>query len=110
MHKIMTSCAVHYDVIYHPFPINCQYLNTWGCNSPVEGNFCDSVVGHLYIYIEPLYNKVSGITNIGKIQLVVYYQCYGKVSKLQVKLRGIIYLIVCELVENGCNNHIVHGW
>ena len=25
MHKIMTSCAVHYDVIYHPFPINCQY-------------------------------------------------------------------------------------
>ena len=22
----MTSCAVHYDIIYHPFPINSQYL------------------------------------------------------------------------------------
>ena len=26
----MTSCAMHYDIIYHPFPINSQYLKTWG--------------------------------------------------------------------------------
>ena len=32
----MTSCAVCYDVFYHPFPINCQYLNTWEVNSPVK--------------------------------------------------------------------------
>ena len=22
--------AVHYDIIYHPFPINSQYLKMWG--------------------------------------------------------------------------------
>ena len=27
------SCAEHYDVIYHPFPINSQYLKTWGVDS-----------------------------------------------------------------------------
>ena len=27
-------CHVHYDVIYHPFPINSQYLKTWGVDSP----------------------------------------------------------------------------
>ena len=26
----MTSFAVHYDVIYQPFPINSQYMKTWG--------------------------------------------------------------------------------
>ena len=25
---------MHYDVIYHPFPINSQYLKTWGVDSP----------------------------------------------------------------------------
>ena len=30
----MTSGAVHYDIIYHPFPINSQYLKTWGVDSP----------------------------------------------------------------------------
>ena len=30
----MTSCAIHYDVIYHPFPINFQYLKTCGVDSP----------------------------------------------------------------------------
>ena len=29
-----TSCTVHYDVIYHPFPINSQYLEMWGVDSP----------------------------------------------------------------------------
>ena len=24
------SWAVHCDVIYHPFPLNSQYLKTWG--------------------------------------------------------------------------------
>ena len=27
------SCAMHYDVIYHPFPINSQYLEMWGVYS-----------------------------------------------------------------------------
>ena len=31
----MTSCAVRYDVIYHPFPINSQlYLKKMGVDSP----------------------------------------------------------------------------
>ena len=29
----MTSCAVHYDVIYHPSLINSQYLNKSGVDS-----------------------------------------------------------------------------
>ena len=27
-------CRGHYDIIYHPFPINSQYLKMWGVNSP----------------------------------------------------------------------------
>ena len=34
----MTSCALHYDVIYHPSPINSHYLNTWGVDSPAFGS------------------------------------------------------------------------
>ena len=30
----MTSCAMRYDVTYHPFPINSQYLKMWGVDSP----------------------------------------------------------------------------
>ena len=30
----LTSCAVRYDVIYNPSPINSQYLNTSGVDSP----------------------------------------------------------------------------
>ena len=30
----MTSCAMRYDVTYHPSPINSQYLNTSGVDSP----------------------------------------------------------------------------
>ena len=30
----MTSCTVHNDVTYHPFPINSQHLKTWGVDSP----------------------------------------------------------------------------
>ena len=26
----MTSCAIRYDVTYHPFAMNSQYLKTWG--------------------------------------------------------------------------------
>ena len=26
----MTSCFVHYDVVYYPFPVNSQYLNMSG--------------------------------------------------------------------------------
>ena len=33
----MTSCALHYDVMYHPSPINSHYLNTWGVDSPAFG-------------------------------------------------------------------------
>ena len=32
----MTSCAERYDVIYHPFPINSQYLKMWGVDSPED--------------------------------------------------------------------------
>ena len=32
----MTSCAMRYDVTYHPFAINSQYLKTWGVDSPAE--------------------------------------------------------------------------
>ena len=39
----MTSCFVHYDIIYHPFPINSQYLKTWGVDSP------DNVLTNDYI-------------------------------------------------------------
>ena len=30
----MMSCAMPYDIIYHPFPFNSQYLKTWGVDSP----------------------------------------------------------------------------
>ena len=30
----MTSFVVRYDVIYHSFPVNSQYLMTWGVDSP----------------------------------------------------------------------------
>ena len=31
----MTSCAVRYDVIYYPLPVNSQYLDTSEVDSPV---------------------------------------------------------------------------
>ena len=33
------SCALHYDIIYHPLPINSQYLKMWGVDSPVSGRW-----------------------------------------------------------------------
>ena len=30
----MTSCAMRNGTIYHPFPINSQYLKMWGVDSP----------------------------------------------------------------------------
>ena len=72
----MTSRALHYDGIYHSFPINCQYLNTWVVVTALLRELFVIVQWDLYIYIKPLYNKVSGITNIRKIQLVFYYQCF----------------------------------
>ena len=35
----MTSCATHYDVIYHPSPINSQYLNMSGLTA-LHSNIC----------------------------------------------------------------------
>ena len=32
----MTSCVMHYDIIYDPSAINSQYLKTWGVDSPAE--------------------------------------------------------------------------
>ena len=32
----MTSCAIRYDAIYHPFPVNSQYLKMWGMDSSAE--------------------------------------------------------------------------
>ena len=31
----MTSCLVHYDVIYYSFPVNSHYLKMLGVDSPV---------------------------------------------------------------------------
>jgi len=45
----MMSCAVRYDVLYHPFPILSIFEYMGGCDSPVEGTFCDNTVGRLYI-------------------------------------------------------------
>ena len=42
----MTSCAMHDDVIYHPFPINSQYLKWWGVDSPVIGNLLSTLRTH----------------------------------------------------------------
>ena len=33
LHKMM-SCAVPYDIIYHPFPFNSKYLKMWRVDSP----------------------------------------------------------------------------
>ena len=35
----VTSCAMCYDVIYHHFAINSQYLKTWKVDSPEQGNW-----------------------------------------------------------------------
>ena len=34
----MTSCAIRYDIIYHPFAINSQYLKTWGGWQPCRSH------------------------------------------------------------------------
>ena len=36
----MTSCAMHYDIIYYPFPINSQHLKMCWVDSP-ESCICD---------------------------------------------------------------------
>ena len=30
-------CCGYYDIIYHPFPINSQYMKTWRDDSPGNG-------------------------------------------------------------------------
>ena len=44
----MTSFVMRYDVIYHFFPINSQYLMTWGVDSPA----CGSVI-FFNVAVEP---------------------------------------------------------
>ena len=34
----ITSCAICYDIIYHPFAINSQYLKTWGGWQPCRSH------------------------------------------------------------------------
>ena len=43
-------CRVHYVVINHPFPINSQYLKTWGVDSP-------EIVSPNSIFGGPLLNR-----------------------------------------------------
>ena len=43
----MTSGAVHYDVIYHPFPINSQYLKTWGVDSSANRQWLFQEASHV---------------------------------------------------------------
>ena len=35
----VTSCAMCYDIIYHHFAINSQYLRRGGVDSPEQGNW-----------------------------------------------------------------------
>ena len=46
----MMSCAVHYDIIYHPFPINFQYLRTCGVDSPEFLLGMTSTQPHTFIF------------------------------------------------------------
>ena len=42
----LTSCAVRYDVIYNPSPVNSQYLNTSGVDSPECIPSLERIKGH----------------------------------------------------------------
>ena len=52
----MTSCTLRYDVIYHPSPINSQYLNTSssGVDSPVSALYGKEFLIKCLLYIDPL--------------------------------------------------------
>ena len=50
----MTSCALRYDVIYHPSPINSQYLNTSGVDSPESALYAKEFLIKCLLYIDPL--------------------------------------------------------
>ena len=47
----MMSCALHYDIIYHPSLISSQYLNTSGANSPAKGCSARRVASPLLNYL-----------------------------------------------------------
>lgn len=34
----MPLYTMRYDIIYHPYPVNSQYLKSWGVDSPDDGN------------------------------------------------------------------------
>ena len=48
----MTSCTVHYGVIYHPFPINSQYFDDIGGDSPAPQGKSD-----IFLVVTCLYNQ-----------------------------------------------------
>ena len=50
----MTSCAVRYDAIYHPSPINAQYLNTSGVDSPESALYGKEFLIKCSLYIDTL--------------------------------------------------------
>ena len=45
------SGITHYDVIDHPFPINSQYLKTWGVDSPAFTTFKIDCCCHNYFLL-----------------------------------------------------------
>ena len=45
----MMSFVVPYDVIYHSFPINSQYLMMWGVDSPEGGGGVGGWTPHMKV-------------------------------------------------------------
>ena len=59
-YKKMTSRAVHYDVIKHPFPIYSQYLKTWGLTAlPADVNQLCWRNTALFVYFVPTHNLLA---------------------------------------------------
>ena len=61
----MTSCALRYDVIYHPFPINSQYLNTSGVDSPESALYAKEFLIKCLLWAStaPIINKCTEYSN-----------------------------------------------
>ena len=72
INTVITSCFVHYDIIYHHFPLNSQYLMMWVLtallnlclNMTPSVDPCHSVLTFHWLYIRqntPLLAGPSGV-------------------------------------------------
>ena len=58
----MTSCAICYDIIYHLFPINSQYLKTWQADSPeITQRSCSQTSLHCRSNLTPISNICEAV-------------------------------------------------